>query len=289
MPNKLKDFDNFQLARQKCFRSFVKCYQGKKDAEEALQKALDTAKINNQTLELTNNYYKGLKGEIIFFGKCYKTLNLDPLVEIGDVHADFHSQVTKQYYDVTTNLDYKDINDYIRNDSKECMIAYVDIKKEEIDLIPTVFEHCPICGNSLHYIYSLNNDVISESLIGIDYPSQVLNKCCSNCDYIKDVGESFYFIYSHHNSLDNIFEDSDENDPEVKKYLQDEYGDIADLGRKHFDYFISAVTRPEDELGKNKHDLYKVDKTKWIHPILDLSKNPSRNVYFDKDIINYYD
>ena len=137
---------------------------------------------------MTENYYKGLNGEIIFCRKNYETLSLDTLVEIGDTHADFYSHQTNQYYDVTTNLKYKDISDYIRNDSKECMIAYVDIDKEEIELIPTVFEHCPICGNSLHYVYSLDEEY--GSFFGMGYPYQVLNKCCSYSDYVEYVNSS---------------------------------------------------------------------------------------------------
>jgi hypothetical protein len=279
--NKFEEFDNFQLARQKSLRSFFKCYTETKDTEEALQKALDTAKINRKALKLTDNYYKGLNGEIIFFGKYYETLSLDTLVEIGDTHADFYSHQTNQYYDVTTNLRYKDISDYIRNDSKECMIAYVDINKEEIELIPTVFEHCPICGNSLHYVYSLAEE--SGPFFGMGYPSQVLNKCCSYCDYVEYVNSSSYFIDYPHEGLYHIFEGNDEKTPEAKEYIQDEYTKIANLGRKHFDLFISAVTRPETEMGMNKRELYQVDKITWVHPILDLRKNPSRKIFFDKD------
>lgn len=128
--NTFVNFDNFQTARQKSFRSFIKKYQENEDSEESLQKALATAKINKNILKLTPQHYKGLQGEVIFFAKHYKSLNLDPLVEIGDVHADFRSQVTNQYYDVTTNIDYKDLSEYIRNDSKECMIAFVDVGSE---------------------------------------------------------------------------------------------------------------------------------------------------------------
>lgn len=208
-------------------------------------------------------------------------MSLDTLVEIGDTHADFYSHQTNQYYDVTTNLKYKDISDYIRNDSKECMIAYVDINKEEIELIPTVFEHCPICGSSLHYVYSLAEE--SGPFFGMGYPYQVLNKCCSYCDYVEYVNSSSYFIDYPHEGLYHIFEDNDENTPEAKEYIQGEYTKIANLGRKHFDLFISAVTRPETEIGMNKRELYQVDKITWVHPILDLRKNPSRKIFFDKD------
>jgi hypothetical protein len=287
--NRFQDFENFQTARQRCFRSFIKKYEDKNDSEEALQKALDVAKINKKTLKLTSKHYKGLVGEIIFFGKKYELFSLSPLVEIGDTHADFCSRSTAQLYDVTTNIDFKDINDYIANDSDDLMIANVDIQSEEIEMIPTLFEHCPECGSTLHFIYSLSDEFISESFIGFQYPSQDLNKTCASCDYIEEASDSLYYIHSPHECLEEIFGTTDEEHPEVKDYLSRQYTSIANLGRKHFDCFISAVTRPEMEMGPSKHDINTVDRTKWIHPILDMNKNPNRKIYFDKDITYFYD
>lgn len=281
---KFDDFDNFQKARQKSFRSFIKKYKLTKDPNESLEKALETAKINRNILNLTPKYYKGLQGEIIFLGKKYESLNLDPLLEIGDVPADFRSQVTDQYYDVTTNLDYKDIEEYIRNDSKECMIAFVDIKSEDIELIPTVFPECPECGNPLHYIYSMD-PYGTGSQLGIDYPSQDLYKYCEYCDEPEIVNSSYYYIFDPNQYLDSY---EDKNTPEAKELLRKKWTEIANLARKEFDVFISCVTRPEIEMGKDKDDLYEANKPKWIHPILDLDRNPNRKIYFSNhSIISY--
>ena len=285
--NNFDEFNNFQIARQTSFRSFFKFYRETKDSEESLQEALETAKFLNKKLQLTTNYYRGLQGEIIFFGKQYKALNLDPLVEIGDTHADFHSHITNQYYDVTTNMKYKDISDYIRNDSKECMIAYVDINSKDIELIPTVFEHCPNCGNCLHFVYALSNDFLFKSLLGIEYRSQDLYKCCSSCDFVEYVDSSSYMINSPADALESLFGSRDEDTPKAKKYLQEKFTQIASLGRKHFDTFISAVACPETVMGCNKDDIYETGRTKWINPILDLTKNPYRKIYFEEDVSQF--
>lgn len=190
------NFNNFQIARQTSFRSFFKKYKENGDSEESLQKSLGTAKFLKKKLKLTPQYYKGLQGEIVFFAKYYESFNLDPLVEIGDVHADFRSQVTNIYYDVTTNTDYKDLSDYIRNDSKECMIAYVDVNSEEVELIPTVFLMCPECGGALHYVYCMDIEGSGE-ILGIDYQSQYLYNYCQQCDYYKEVDSTFYVSSSN--------------------------------------------------------------------------------------------
>ncbi|MDO9517471.1 MAG: hypothetical protein Q7J10_05400 [Methanosarcinaceae archaeon] len=279
--NKFVNFNNFQTARQTCFRSFFKNYKENGDSDESLQKALDTAKINNDILKLTPQYYKGLQGEIVFFAKYYESFNLDPLVEIGDVHADFRSQVTNKYYDVTTNTDYKDLSDYIRNDSKECMITFVDVNSEEVELIPTVFHICPECGEALHYVYCMGTEG-SDQILGIDYQSQNLYNYCQQCGHYKEVDSTFYEIYNPNDDLEFLFGSQNETTLEARMYLNRKWTTIANLARKDFDVFISCVTRPESEMGMNKHDLYEVNNPKWIHPILDLDKNQGRKIIFDR-------
>lgn len=284
--NIFANFNNFQIARQTSFRSFFKEYKEKGDSEESLQKSLATAKFLNGKLKLTPQHYKGLQGEIVFFAKYYESFNLDPLVEIGDVHADFRSPVTNIYYDVTTNTDYKDLNDYIRNDSKECMIAYVDVNSEEVELIPTVFSICPECGEALHYVYSMDVEGPGQKL-GFDYPSQDLNICCQQCDYYEEVDNTFYYISDPSNDLEFMFGSYDETTPDAIKYLSEEWTTIANLARKDFDIFISCVARPELQMGMNKHDIFSTNNPKWIHPMLDFDINPKRKINFGVDCLPF--
>ena len=55
IPKKIKDYHNYQQARSNCIRSFEKKYESTKDVEEAIQKALDTAKINENVLKLVSS------------------------------------------------------------------------------------------------------------------------------------------------------------------------------------------------------------------------------------------
>lgn len=92
-PKKVDDFLKFQEARNNCFRSFYKKYGISNDIEESIQNALDIAKINKNILNLNPKIYKGLIGEIIFYGKTFKSLDSDPLKEIGKTPADFFPQL----------------------------------------------------------------------------------------------------------------------------------------------------------------------------------------------------
>lgn len=118
-PKKIDEFSKFQEARNNCFRSFYKKYKVSNDVEESIQKALDTAKTNKNVLNLNHKIYKGLTGEIIFYGKTFESLDSDPLKEIGKTPADFYSPITNKYYDVTTNINYKDIGKYLREELAE--------------------------------------------------------------------------------------------------------------------------------------------------------------------------
>ncbi len=230
---KIEDYHNFQKAKDNCLRSFYKKYKLTKDIDESIQQALDTAKVNNKILNLNPKHYKGLKGEIIFYGKSYESLDLDALKETGKTPADFYSPVTNKYYDVTTNLDYKDINDYIRNDKREYELAFVDIRSEEIELIPTSFPPCPKCGEHSHYVYFLDDSNKTEMESSIDYPSQSLVQYCWFCGYYKEIKYSNYWISSPKTWLEIEFPENDYTELEAKNFMNDKWIDISNLSRKN--------------------------------------------------------
>lgn len=279
MVKKFDDFHNFQKARSNCFRSFEKRYELSKDIEGSIQKALETADVNKSILKLNPNFYKGLKGEIIFYGKTFKSLDLDVLMDSKKVPADFHSPTTNKYYDVTTNLNYKDVDKYIKNDNREYMLAFVDINSEEIELIPTSFPTCPICGNYSHYIYFLDDTNKTEIESSIDYPDQDLVNYCF-CGYYKEIDHSNYYLFSPKTYFDDEYPEGVDDELEASKFLNDKWTEISNLARKEFDVFISAVTCLEEKMMKSKDDFWTFEKPKWIHPLLDLEKNNHRKFYF---------
>ena len=76
------------------------------------------------------------------------------------------------------------------------MLAFVDIKSEEIELIPTSFPTCPKCENYSHYIYFLDDTDKTELESGIDYPAQDLVHYCFNCGYREEIDHSNYYLFS---------------------------------------------------------------------------------------------
>lgn len=129
--------------------------------------------------KLWNQTKAGLKGEIIFYDQMKNELKLEPLLDVG-VKADFAGIREKKMvnFDVATNLDYKNIDDYvelIQERGKLYEIALVNRKTEEITLFPLRFPICPKCGKFSHYIlyieparggfYRTNNISDTQSVI----------------------------------------------------------------------------------------------------------------------------
>jgi|GEM_PF-4226128 len=112
LPKKIEDFHNYQQARSNCFRSFDKKYEYTKDIDKSLEKALDTAKVNENVLKLDSKHYKGLKGEIIFYGRTCQSLDLDVLMDSKKIPADFHSPLPGTFivvYETTNGSNMSDI------------------------------------------------------------------------------------------------------------------------------------------------------------------------------------
>jgi len=102
--------------------------------KHGFDRALEYIKNSN----LLPHVKAGLKGEIIFYDRRKRELKLEPLLDVG-VKADFTGIRNKKMvnFDVTTNPDYKDIDDYvdlIQKRGKMYAIALVNPKTEEIVL-----------------------------------------------------------------------------------------------------------------------------------------------------------
>lgn len=111
--------------------------------------------------KITPNLKAGLKGEIIFYDLYKDELKLDALLDAG-VKADFMGiQNCKPVnYDVTTNLKYKDIENYreaMQRKNKLYSIALVNLKSEEVEFFPLKFPICPTCNFFSHYILYISS------------------------------------------------------------------------------------------------------------------------------------
>ncbi|WP_321431119.1 DUF4365 domain-containing protein [uncultured Methanolobus sp.] len=275
---------NPEIASKVCLKAFLDSFKMNHDMEESLQIALDTAKEANKNLELSINQYNTLKGQIIFYAKKHDLFELKLDDKLGDKPADFYSPNTNRYFDILTNPDYADIEDYLRCDSKEYKIAYVDTKSEEIEIIPTVFPTCPKCGGCLHSIFFLDNQYDNEIDIGFSYTQQDLVSLCIECGTSKIVDTVNYYINGPDFYPEYDFRYQDPNG--FKEFSQKIWTRIGNFARKEFNVFISAVTCLEEEMWLAKDDFITVENPKWIHPILQLnSQNINKTIYFPTDNI----
>ncbi|ODS40956.1 hypothetical protein BEH94_10710 [Candidatus Altiarchaeales archaeon WOR_SM1_SCG] len=296
--NGCDEYHKFQKARSICIHSFDKQYKKSKDSEEALQKALNTAKITQKKLNLTQRHFAGLEGEVIFYGKYDETLDFDLLPDTKKTHADFHSPITQKYYDVTTNIDYKDLGKYIRDENREYLLSCVDRKSREVELIPTSFPKCPNCSSPAHYVVYLDDTKMTTFDSFCDYPYQVLKLYCCNCQYSEELKTlecglndpyrmayeelecEYYLNISYPNNKEKLRTLDKRMDDLIKGY----WFDILKFCKKEFDVFISAISRMESEMfPPSKNDFYEYELPVWRHPILDFDKykgKDSREFYF---------
>jgi len=140
----------------------------------------------------------GLKAELLFYDRFYRELKLEPLLDAG-VKADFSGIRKKKMvnFDVTTNLDYKDINKYanvVQRRKKEYELVLIDLKKEDIEFFPLKFPICPDCGLFAHFILFMSRP--SRDITFCFSTSQGLIRHCTSCYEFEIVEEFDYQIES---------------------------------------------------------------------------------------------
>ena len=125
----------------------------------------------------------GLKAELLFYDRFYTELKLDPLLDAG-VKADFSGVRDGKAVniDVTTNLEYKNINKYVdvmQKKRKRYELALVDLKSEEVEFFPLRFPICPKCGLFAHYVLFTSRP--SHEMTWSVSSSQALIRHCTHC------------------------------------------------------------------------------------------------------------
>ncbi len=232
----------------------------------------------------------GLKAELLFYDKYYRELRLDPLLDAG-VKADFSGIRDKKAvnFDVTTNLQYKDINKYvnvIQRKRKRYEIALVNLKSEEIEFFPLRFPICPECGLFSHYVLFMSRP--SRDVTWSMSTSQAVIRHCPSCYEFETVAEFSYYISSILLELEEIasLQASDETrDPkfDFAKYIADQTIPLVQSFESESRKLISAlsegdyiITDPRDADG------YFGGRILWTHPL-------ATNFFGDTIDYDYYD
>jgi hypothetical protein len=217
----------------------------------------------------------GLKAELLFYDKYYKELKLDPLLDAG-VKADFSGVRDKRIVniDVTTNLQYKDINKYVdvvQRKNKRYEIALVNLESEEVEFFPLRFPICPDCGKFSHYVLFMSRS--SNDMTWSMSTSQALIRHCPSCYEFEIIKEYSYYVPSIMVELQEIdgLQASEENrDPkfDLVKHLTKESIPIVQSYESESQKLISAlsegdyiITDPRDGDG------YYGGRILWAHPL----------------------
>ena len=154
----------------------------------------------------SRKFYVGLKAELIFYKGEGRRLSLDPSLDAG-VKADFSGlqQGRPISIDVTTNTDYKNIDDYAgptRKRGRLYLIADVDIKTEKYELFPLRFPLCPDCDKFSHYILFMDTPEMGSHYWASQ--SQAVVRHCPECWSFQELTNYAYIVDSPLHQLREI-------------------------------------------------------------------------------------
>jgi len=210
---------------------------------------------DREKLNMDPRDYAGLLSELIFLETHYDDFDLDPTLDCGS-HADFRGSFKNNNarFDVTSNLDYKDLEDYepMQKEGRPYYIALVDPERKEIDRIIDInFPFCEICGGRLI------NTVIVEN---INYtrqrtPTQTerIVKVCSN-DLTHNIDcDSFEYFVPTIDEEEQYLLENYHNDP---KYLQNQLDQLPQkYGIDHSLFFSKKIG---EKIHACAHDVFRI-------------------------------
>jgi hypothetical protein len=226
----------------------------------------------------------GLSAEVLFYDRYFKKFRLEPLLD-ARVKADFSGDKDGKFvnFDVTTNIRYKNIDDYldvVQKRGKPYEIVLTDLKNEDFQFLPLKFPICPKCGKFSHYIIYLEPPSTSFYLTMNTSDQQTLVQYCEKCKYFKNVDTYTYEVHSIGQGIEEMSSQREMDSSPVYSNRQiEEYRETASVRvRKFFektsDFIISGIaendyvaTDPRDGSG------YYAGLLHWKHPLAkDLSK-----------------
>ncbi|MBA7518993.1 hypothetical protein ES705_11067 [subsurface metagenome] len=244
---------------------------------------LDNALDYIRAKKITPNLKAGLKAEILFYDRYKDDLKLEALLDAG-VKADFMGIQKGQpvNYDVTTNLKYKDIEDFrevMQKKEKLYTIALVNLRSEEVEFFPLKFPICPKCNYFSHYllyIYPPDTKFLHfNEMSGI----QTIVQFCPYCGFYDEVREFSYHIHTFKKEEELLY--TQEVDDQYMHSSKNVKEMVRDRAKREIIYFekeskllLSALAEDDYHFtGKNGDGFY-FGKLYWSHPLArDLSNS----------------
>jgi len=253
-------------------------YEREKDPDEVLD-------IIESIYDLSRTHKAGINAELNVYHIYRDELRLEPLLDAG-VKADFTGikKGIPTNFDVTTNLKYKDIEDYREiMQNKRKIYEIILVKDDGIEFFPLKFPICEDCNHFAHYILFMSDP--SSRIHHYASTGQMTVKYCPHCDEYTDV-ESYDFMI---NSI-TLFIEQMENDQkhdelkrpekEVQNEIINRITSVVNFFEKESGFLYSGiaerdwvVTRPSDGEG------YWGSRVYWIHPLASPYINSILNYY----------
>ncbi|MDH5481790.1 MAG: hypothetical protein OEY22_02770 [Candidatus Bathyarchaeota archaeon] len=226
----------------------------------------------------------GLKAEVLFYDRYFRKFKLEPLLD-ARVKADFSGDKSGKFvnFDVTTNVKYKDIDDYlevVQKRGKPYEIVLVDLKNEDFEFFPLKFPICPKCGKFSHYIIYLDppSTTFYQAMHASD--GQTLVQYCGKCKYFKNIDVYTYEVHSVHSTIETLSSETDVDgsrrysDSEIQKVVDSDSISIRKFFEKTSNFIVSGVAENDYVITDPRDgDGYYSGLLHWKHPLAhDLSK-----------------
>ncbi len=179
---------------------------------------------DREQFNLSPQDYSGLLSEIIFLEFHSDDMDLSPTLDCGD-HCDFRGSYEQKNarFDVTSNLDYKKLEDFepFQKKGKPYYIALIDTAKKKVDRIIDInIPFCDTCGGRLINTVIIGN--IEHTRQGTPTQTERIVKVCSNdITHNVDFNSFEYFVPSMGDEAEYLHElYADENPTELKKQIE---------------------------------------------------------------------
>lgn len=215
----------------------------------------------------------GLRAEILAYHEYRESMSLEPLLDAG-VKADFTGMKNGVLtnFDVTTNIAYKDINDY--KDviiKREKPYEIILMKEDNFEFFPLRFPICKGCGNFSHYILFMSEP--QSEVFWHASTTQVLIEYCPYCYSYRELEYFSYIFYSLNIITEELF--GDQMYPEtrrpqcqIKKIIKDETTNIVRFFEKSSGKLLSALSEGDYIITDPRSgDGYHGGRVYWVHPL----------------------
>lgn len=209
---------------------------------------------DREKFEFNPQEYTGLLSELIFLEIHLDEMDLSPTLDYGD-HCDFRGmyQETQARFDVTSNLNFKKLEDFepFQKKGKPYYIVLIDISNKKVDRIIDInIPFCELCGGRLINTVIIGN--IEHTRQGTPTQTERIIQVCSNdLTHNIDLNSFEYFVPSMGDETTYLYDlYGHENPSELKKQLNS-------LPHKHgVDNSLFFSKLINDKIHACAHDVY---------------------------------